>query len=53
MSEIPAYVENLCKQLIATLKYASSDDLEAVRKFLIESAKATIDLEIHKRMREP
>lgn len=52
-TDIPIYAQSLCQQLLKAIAYAPLNEIEAVRKFLIEAAKGTIDLEIAQRLRAP
>lgn len=45
-NEIPVYVEQLLNQLKVSLRYATPEEVQQVRNFLIDCAKQLIDVEI-------
>lgn len=45
MKDIPLYAQRLCNELVAVIRHAPSEELEAIRQFLINAAKATVELQ--------
>lgn len=52
MNDTTRYIHDTCQLILAAVQYAKADDLQYLRRFFIEAAKMTIELEVKNTINE-